>query len=149
LLSIRPSLSQLEFPSKRINVAETSSLVCDRLQVLQQFLRTICSLITINTQHISTEKIHNSLQFFLDLDKRIDRILYLDSFFFLSIPNMAQVYIHNLLQMEAMSKVFVGFEEKFQKNLESLDKNYDETHSQNIKQQKLHHTKKKKKYHPL
>ena len=123
LTGIRAGLSRLDFPSKRLNVAEIGAMVAERLSMLQKFLKKICSLICINSLHPSTLKIHLALQQFLEVTDRMENILFLESKpTFLTGKYMVQVFVHSILQMSAMDKVLSAFIDTFFANSQ-LDDN--------------------------
>lgn len=113
LVNIRPSIGRLEFPQKRLAVGETTSIVNERLILLQKFLRKISSLVCLNSLHPSTARVQMALQQFLDVNIRVDTILLLEKRPGLAVNNMVQVYMHSVLQMSVMDKVLCGYIDNF------------------------------------
>eukprot|EP01035_Chromulina_nebulosa_P018930 gene18930-24737_t len=119
LLTIRPSISKIDFPPKRIAVGETSLVIMERITLLQKFLRRVSSLVTLNSLHPSTARVQLALQNFLDVSDYWYAIIVLEKRPKVVLKNMIQVYIHSILQMSIMDKVMTSFLENFFE--ESLD----------------------------
>ena len=122
LVNIRPSIGRLEFPQKRLAVGETTSIVSERLNLLQKFLRKISSLVCLNSLHPSTARVQMALQQFLEVNVRVETILLLEKRPGMAVNNMVQVYMHSVLQMTVMDKVLCGFIDNFQVEGEEDDK---------------------------
>jgi hypothetical protein len=114
LVGIRPAIGRIEFPSKRLNVAEIGAMVSERLDLLQKFLRKVSSLVCVNSLHPSTAKVQLALQHFLEVTDRMENIAILESRQpVLSEKNMVQVFVHSVMQMACMDKVLSGFIDTF------------------------------------
>ena len=114
MISIRPGIGRLDFPSKRLNVAEIGAMVSERLILLHKFIRKICGLVCVNSLHPSTIKVHLLLQQFLEVTDRMENITFLESKpSFLGGKYMVQVFVHSIMQMAVMDKVLTGFVDTF------------------------------------
>jgi hypothetical protein len=106
LVSVRPAIGRVDFPSKRLNVAEIGAMVSERVDLLQKFLRKVSSLVCINSLHPSTAKVQLALQQFLEVTDRMDNIAILESRQpTMSEKNMVQVFVHSVMQMACLDKV--------------------------------------------
>jgi hypothetical protein len=106
-------LKVLDFPPKRLAV-ESSSLVPERLPMLQRFLRSICSATTRNEYHPSTIKIQLTLQHFLAVEEKLHIMTIQDTDWQLStLARYVQVYLHTVMHMAVMDKVVHGFVDSF------------------------------------
>lgn len=94
LVTIRPSISQLDFPPKRISVGEASGLVMERLNLIQKFLRRVLALVTLNSLHPSTARVQLALQHFLDVSDYWYAITVLEKRPNFMLKNIVQVYVH-------------------------------------------------------
>ena len=107
LVSVRPAIGRVDFPSKRLNVAEIGAMVSERVDLLQKFLRKVSSLVCINSLHPSTAKVQLALQQFLEVTDRMDNIAILESRQpTMSEKNMVQVFVHSVMQMACLDKVY-------------------------------------------
>jgi hypothetical protein len=113
-VSYRAGIGRLDFPPKRLNVAEIGAMVSERLLVLQNFMRLICGLVCCNSMHPSTIRIQLQLQNFLEITDRMDLIMSCEvKPAFLSHKNMVQVFVHSVMQMSVMEKVMSGYIDAF------------------------------------
>ena len=112
LIVIRKSIRTIEFPVKQLsNTAD----ITQRVRILQRFLRKTCSLLCVNSLHPSTASVHRELQEFLDVNQKIDAILVLDEEHCenFGINSTVQVYVHSIMQMSVLDKVYDGFLNQF------------------------------------
>ena len=113
-MSYRAGIGRLDFPPKRLNVAEIGAMVSERLLVLQNFMRLICGLVCSNSMHPSTVRIQLQLQSFLEITDRMDSILLCEvKPSFMPNKNMVQVFVHSVMQMSVMEKVMSGYIDAF------------------------------------
>lgn len=113
-MSYRAGIGRLDFPPKRLNVAEIGAMVSERLLVLQNFMRIICGLVCSNSMHPSTVRIQLQLQSFLEITYRMDSILLCEvKPSFMVNKNMVQVFVHSVMQMSVMEKVMSGYIDAF------------------------------------
>lgn len=113
-MSYRAGIGRLDFPPKRLNVAEIGAMVSERLLVLQNFMRLICGLVCCNSMHPSTIRIQLQLQNFLEMTDRMDSIMSCEVRpAFMSSKNMVQVFVHSVMQMSVMEKVMSGYIDAF------------------------------------
>lgn len=113
-MSYRAGIGRLDFPPKRLNVAEIGAMVSERLLVLQNFMRLICGLVCCNSMHPSTIRIQLQLQNFLEITDRMDLIMSCEvKPTFMSHKNMVQVFVHSVMQMSVMEKVMSGYIDAF------------------------------------
>ena len=114
MVNFRAGIGRLDFPSKRLNVAEIGAMIPERLQVLQKFLRKVCGLVCVNSLHPSTIRIQLLLQQFLEVTDRMDNILYLEiKPSYKKDKHMVQVLVHNVMHMGVMDKVLSGYIDSF------------------------------------
>ena len=136
LISIRKSIASLEFPPKRLSMAENASLLSERLYLLQKFLRKTCSLLCVNSLHPSTARVQQALQTFLDVDQRMDTIHILETEALnenFGINSNLQVYAHSVMQMSVMDRVYDGFIDTFLDAAEGdLSKQYTEDGARDV-----------------
>jgi hypothetical protein len=111
LICIRPSIKFIEFPPKRLS-SDTAG-VNERLRMLQRFLRKACSLLLVNSLHESTASVHQALQDFLLVHLKLDAIRVLDEEHseHFGINSSVQVYVHSIMQMSFLDKVYEGIQE--------------------------------------
>jgi hypothetical protein len=70
LIKIRPSISIIEFPSKRLITVKRRDIIKQRYSMLQKFLRKINSLIIVNSSHETSIPIQMALQEFLSVKNK-------------------------------------------------------------------------------
>ena len=113
-MSVRTGISRLDFPPKRLNVAEIGAMISERLIILQKFLRKLCNLVCVNSLHPSTLKIQLLLQQFLEITDRMGNITSSERGVPCSVStNMVQVFVLGVLQMSVMDKVLSGYIDAF------------------------------------
>ena len=113
-MSVRTGISRLDFPPKRLNVAEIGAMISERLVILQKFLRKICNLVCVNSLHPSTLRIQLLLQQFLEMTDRMDNITLSERRVSCNVSrNMVQVFVLGVLQMSVMDKVLSGYIDAF------------------------------------
>jgi Vacuolar sorting protein 9 (VPS9) domain len=128
-MSVRPGIGRLEFPAKRLNVAEIGAMIFERLDLLQKFLRRVSSLVCVNSLHPSTAKVQLALQQFLEVADHLEDAsisgplsgpisgAHAHSPFKLPPAvaeiNTVQVFIHSVMQLTVMDKVLSGFVDNF------------------------------------
>lgn len=114
VVSIRKKLQSLDFPLKTMAaVTENNAIVAERLVTLQRFLRRLAGLITINSHHPSTIKLHMALQRFLMVEDRLDMIILKESDPATHIAKTVEVFAHNILHLTVMDRVLHGFIDSF------------------------------------
>jgi hypothetical protein len=122
-VTFRAGIGRLDFPPKRLIVAEIGAMIPERLQVLQKFLRKVCSLVCINSLHPSTIRIQLLLQQFLEVTDRMENILFLEKkSTYKRDKYMVQVFVHSIMQMGVMDKVMSGYIDSFFENT-SIEEN--------------------------
>ena len=113
MVSIRPSVSKLDFPPKRLQVGETSNIIYERIINLQKFLTELNRLLTINSLHPSTLRLQLALQYFLEISEHWYSIIGLEKLSNNIIRNNLQCYIHSILLIKSMNKVIDIFIDNF------------------------------------
>ena len=75
LVSIWPLFSRIYFPPRRLSLTSSAKVANERLPVLEHFLRTVYSIVSVQPLiHISTRAIYSALQDMLDVTFRRDGI---------------------------------------------------------------------------
>ena len=128
LLAFRTSIGALEFPPKRFSGhGDDSSIIDERLCLLQKFLRKVCGLICVNSLHPSTKNVHMAIQNFLDVPSKVDTITSTEHNQMLEnagANSFLQIYAHSVMQMAVAERIFDSFLDPFLADASSLRRHF-------------------------
>lgn len=114
-------------------VTEKSLIIQERLITLQRFLRRIAGIITLNSHHPSTIKLHMALQRFLALEDHLDMIVMKESDPAQHLSKTIEVFVHNILHLSLMDRALLGFINTFMSTpVEDVHRKWSEREARHI-----------------
>jgi len=113
LVSLRPSISTLDFPARRPSLAESMFVVHERRVKLERYLRRVAGLLFYSPLHSASLAVAKAFQDFLDVPKQMERLTALDEMILANNRAMLMsglsVKVHRVLHVPIVERMITEF----------------------------------------